>query len=86
MRFSSPLKRIVYSLYTVCFKVKETLYFSSQNGGGFCLILRINSEDVRIEVFTAVTMKNIFWDVALCTSCVNRRRRYVPPKRRLTED
>jgi hypothetical protein len=29
---------------------------------------------VRFEVFTAVTMKNaVFWDVAPCTSCVNRR-------------
>jgi hypothetical protein len=29
---------------------------------------------VRFEVFTAVTMKNVvFWDVALCRSCVNRR-------------
>jgi NADH dehydrogenase/NADH:ubiquinone oxidoreductase subunit G len=28
----------------------------------------------RFEVFTAVTMKNaVFWDVALCRSCVNRR-------------
>jgi hypothetical protein len=28
---------------------------------------------VRFEVFTAVTMKNaVFWDVALCRSCVNR--------------
>jgi hypothetical protein len=29
---------------------------------------------VRSEVFTAVTMKNaVFWDVAPCISCVNRR-------------
>jgi hypothetical protein len=29
---------------------------------------------VKIEVFTAVTMKNVvFWDVAQCTSCVNKR-------------
>jgi hypothetical protein len=29
---------------------------------------------VKFEVFTAVTMKNVvFWDVALCSSCVNRR-------------
>jgi hypothetical protein len=29
---------------------------------------------VIFEVFTAVTMKNVvFWDVALCTWCVNRR-------------
>jgi hypothetical protein len=28
---------------------------------------------VRFEIFTAVTMKNaIFWDVALCRSCVNQ--------------
>jgi hypothetical protein len=29
---------------------------------------------VRFEVFTAVTMKNVvFWDVALCRSCVKQR-------------
>jgi hypothetical protein len=29
---------------------------------------------VRFEVFTPVTMKNaIFWDVAPCRSCMNRR-------------
>jgi hypothetical protein len=29
---------------------------------------------VRFEIFTAVTMKNaVFWDVAPCISCVNRR-------------
>jgi hypothetical protein len=34
----------------------------------------INDQIVRFEVFTAVTMKNVvFWDVALCKSCVNRR-------------
>jgi hypothetical protein len=33
-----------------------------------------NYKILRIEVFTAVTMKNaVFWDVAPCTSCVNRR-------------
>jgi hypothetical protein len=30
--------------------------------------------NVRLEVFTAVTMKNgVFWDVTLCGSCTNRR-------------
>jgi hypothetical protein len=30
--------------------------------------------DVKLEVFTAVTMKNdVFWDVTLCGSCKNRR-------------
>jgi hypothetical protein len=29
---------------------------------------------IRFEVFMAVTMKNaVFWDVAPCRSCVNRR-------------
>jgi hypothetical protein len=29
---------------------------------------------VKFEIFTAMTMKNaVFWDVALCRSCVNRR-------------
>jgi predicted RNA binding protein YcfA (HicA-like mRNA interferase family) len=29
---------------------------------------------IRVEVFTAVTMKNaVFWDVVPCRSCVNRR-------------
>jgi hypothetical protein len=33
-----------------------------------------NFNFVRFEAFTAVTMKNVvFWDVALCRSCVNRR-------------
>jgi hypothetical protein len=32
------------------------------------------SEFVRLEVFTAVTMKNgVFWDVTPCGSCKNRR-------------
>jgi hypothetical protein len=32
-----------------------------------------NGKNIRIEVFTAVTMKNaVFWDVAMCRSCVNR--------------
>jgi hypothetical protein len=56
------------------------------------LIVLINT--VRFEVFLAVTMKNtIFWDVVLCRFCVSRRfvslwrwRRYVPPKRRFTQD
>jgi hypothetical protein len=31
-------------------------------------------EDVRFEVFTALTMKNgVFWDVTACGSCKNRR-------------
>jgi hypothetical protein len=31
--------------------------------------------NVRFEVFTAVTKKNdVFWDVALCRSCLNRCR------------
>jgi hypothetical protein len=31
-------------------------------------------EDVRFEVFTAVTMKNgVFWHVTTCGSCKNRR-------------
>jgi hypothetical protein len=31
-------------------------------------------EIVKFEVFTAVTMKNtVFWDVAPCRYCVNRR-------------
>jgi hypothetical protein len=30
-------------------------------------------QDVRFEVFTAVTMKNgVFWDVTPCGSCMNR--------------
>jgi hypothetical protein len=32
-----------------------------------------NYEDVRFEVFTAVTVKNgVFWDVPPCGSCNNR--------------
>jgi hypothetical protein len=44
------------------------------------LLSRINIEalihliDIRLEVFTAVTMKNgVFWDVMTCGSCKNRR-------------
>jgi hypothetical protein len=34
----------------------------------------IASNNVRLEVFTAVTMKNgVFWDVTPCGSCKNRR-------------
>jgi hypothetical protein len=37
-------------------------------------VLFKNKIAVRFEAFTAVTMKNVvFWDVALCRSCVNRR-------------
>jgi hypothetical protein len=44
-----------------------------------------NRKLVRFEVFTAVTMKNaVIWDVAPCTSCVNRHfggtyRLHLPP-------
>jgi hypothetical protein len=31
------------------------------------------TEGVRFEVFTAVTVKNIFWDVSPCDSCKNQR-------------
>jgi hypothetical protein len=35
---------------------------------------RLIAEDVRFEVFTAVTMKNVvFWDVTSCGCCKNRR-------------
>jgi hypothetical protein len=31
-------------------------------------------QDVRFEIFTSMTMKYaVFWDVAQCRSCVNRR-------------
>jgi hypothetical protein len=34
----------------------------------------LNSDNVRFEVITAVTMKNgVFWDVTACGSCKNRR-------------
>jgi hypothetical protein len=37
---------------------------------------------VRFEVFTAMTMKNaVYWDVAPCSSCVNRRFRGTYPLR-----
>jgi hypothetical protein len=37
-------------------------------------ICESNLHHVRFEVFTAMTVKNVvFWDVALCRSCVNRR-------------
>jgi hypothetical protein len=38
------------------------------------LVSKVSTNIVRFEVFTAVTMKNaVFWDVAPCRSCVNRR-------------
>jgi hypothetical protein len=37
------------------------------------LFLKNSKQNVRFEVFTAVTMKNaVFWDVAPCSFCVNR--------------
>jgi hypothetical protein len=43
---------------------KTTLTFSQET----C------SKHVRVDVFTAVTMKNgVFWDVTPCGSCKNRR-------------
>jgi hypothetical protein len=37
-------------------------------------LLLTKKKYVRFEIFTAVTMKNsVFWDVAPCSSCVNRR-------------
>jgi hypothetical protein len=37
-------------------------------------MLECNSNSVRFEVFTAVTLKNaVFWDVTLCGSCKNWR-------------
>jgi hypothetical protein len=42
----------------------------------YALELPLNEEEkyVRYEVITAVTMKNcVFWDVAPCGSCKNRR-------------
>jgi hypothetical protein len=36
--------------------------------------LKSQNEDLRFEVFTAVSMKNdVFWDVTPCGSCKNRR-------------
>jgi hypothetical protein len=41
--------------------------------------------NVRFEVFVAVTMKNaIFWDVAPCDSCKNRRFRGMSALKRET--
>jgi hypothetical protein len=42
--------------------------------GVISVLVLDNFKYVRFEVFTAVTMKNaVFWDVASCRSCVNRR-------------
>jgi hypothetical protein len=39
-----------------------------------CSIIPNKRLSVRFEAFTEVTMKNVvFWDVALCRSCVDRR-------------
>jgi hypothetical protein len=46
---------------------------------------RIIFKYVRFEVFTAVTMKNaVFYDVAQCRSCVNRRFRLTSVQTRST--
>jgi hypothetical protein len=39
----------------------------------YSILLDVIHTHVRFEAFTAVTMKNVFWDVALCRSCVNGR-------------
>jgi hypothetical protein len=58
MRFKS----IIYLLTAHC--IQPTLTWDLVNKLYIC----------KIEVFTAVTMKNaIFWDVVPCRSCVNRR-------------
>jgi hypothetical protein len=46
---------------------------STVSHGGVIFLSAILT-NARFEVFTAVIMKNaVFWDVAACTSCVNRR-------------
>jgi hypothetical protein len=43
-------------------------HFATCSGDANCNVC------VRFEVFTAVTVNNgVFWDVALCDSCKNRR-------------
>jgi hypothetical protein len=43
-------------------------------GGRICYFAQSENGFERFEVFTAVSMKNtIFWDVAPCRDCVNRR-------------
>jgi hypothetical protein len=45
------------------------------NGGeNITITVRTFYQNVRFEVFTAVTMKNgVFWDVTPCGSCKNQR-------------
>jgi hypothetical protein len=55
-----------FSLLSCHFIPFRTTYASKEHGKFICF--------VRFEVFTAVTMKNaVFWDEALCRSCVNGR-------------
>jgi hypothetical protein len=43
-------------------------------GKCWCCLEQEQVDYVRFEVFIVVTMKNaVFWDVALCRYCVNRR-------------
>jgi hypothetical protein len=56
-------------MFTILDKAKPDIkkYKRLQLGGG-------QAYDVRVEVFTAVTMKNgVFWVVTPCGSCKNRR-------------
>jgi hypothetical protein len=53
-----------------------------------CSVTTIKTR-VRFEVFTVMIMKNaVFWDVAPCRSCVDRRffEKQQPPKRRFIQD
>jgi hypothetical protein len=44
------------------------------NKGCYNICGQVRNSKVRFEIFTAVTVKNaVFWDVAPCRSCVNRR-------------
>jgi hypothetical protein len=60
--------------------MKELLLFGARLYGPTRNFLQNRNQNVRSEVFAAVTMKNaVFWDVAQCRSCVNRRFGGTPP-------
>jgi hypothetical protein len=63
------LNKVVYIVNKLA--LKDFLFWGINN---LFIPHRKHYLSVRVEVFTAVTMKNgVFWDVTLCGSCKNRR-------------
>jgi hypothetical protein len=64
------VRKFPYSLNCMC--RTDAVQLESQNEN--YIVTEDNCHYCKTEVFTAVTMKNaVFWNVAPCRSCVNRR-------------